>query len=151
MGFVLLWLLQDLLTVLLGGRMQVPELFLLGLVFRLLTDGGEDRLWAIWSAFVGGLLWDLRWIGIPGFFTLGYVVVVMLVLWVWDAIPAHGQTFPVVAALLEASQLIPPLLPVLILGGDTGGGFFLAQQLYALPALLLCLYLYARWLRDPHV
>ena len=148
MGLVLLWLLQDILTVLMGGRMQVPELFLLGIVFRLLTEEREDRLWAIWSAFGGGLLWDLRWVGIPGFFTLGYVVVVLIVLWVWNAIPVHGKTPLVAAALLEISQLVPPLLPVLALGGVTGGGFFLTQQFYALPALLLCLFLYARRTRD---
>ena len=56
MGFALLWLLQDYLTILLGGRMQVPELFLLGIVLRLLTVESEDRLWAIWGAFAGGLL-----------------------------------------------------------------------------------------------
>ena len=146
MGFVILWVLQDFLTVLLGGRMQVPELFLLGIVFRLVTtekDGG-DRLWAIWSAFAGGLMWDLRWVGIPGFFTLGYVVVVLIVLWVWSAVPTHGQTVLVAMALMEASQIIPPLLPVLALGGSTGWGFFLAQQAYSMPALLLCLYLYVR-------
>ena len=151
MGLVLLWLLQDFLTVLFGGRMQIPELFLLGVVFRLLTDGSEDRLWAIWSAFIGGLLWDLRWVGIPGFFILGYVVVVMLVLWVWNAIPSQGQTLPVAMALLEASQLIPPLLPVLALGGNTGWEFFFTQQIYALPSLLLCLFLYTRRTGTPHV
>ena len=150
MDFVLLWLLQDLLTVFFGGTMQVPEFFLLGVVFRLLTDEGEDCLWAIWTAFGGGLLWDLRWVGIPGFFTLGYVVVILLVLWLWSAIPASGRTMPVVFILLEASQMIPTLLPVLILGGDMGGVFFLMQQLCALPALSLCLYLYSRRPKDPH-
>ena len=152
MGFVLLWLFQDFLTVLMGGRMQVPELFLLGIVLRILTEESEDRLWTIWSAFGGGLLWDLRWVGIPGFFTLGYVVVILVVLWVWSAIPTHGKTPLVAAILLETSQLIPPLLPVLALGGATGWNFFLTQQVYALPALLLCLFLYMRRMRDnPHV
>ncbi len=140
----LLWLLQDLLTVLFGGVMQIPELFLLGIVYRLLKDEDEERVWAIWTAFGGGLLWDLRWVGIPGFFTLGYVVVVMLVLWIWSIIPLQGRTGFVVFLVLESSQLIPPLLPVLILGGDTGGGFFLMEQLYALPALLLCLWFYSQ-------
>ncbi len=144
MGFVLLWLLQDLLTVFLGGTMQVPEFFLLGVVFTLLTEEDEDHLWGIWSAFAGGLLWDLRWVGIPGFFTLGYVVVVMLVLWLWRAIPTQGRTLGMVFVLLEASQMLPTLLPLLILGGETGSGFFLLQQIYALPALLLCLHLYSR-------
>ena len=151
MGFALLWLLQDYLTILLGGRMQVPELFLLGIVLRLLTVESEDRLWAIWGAFAGGLLWDLRWVGIPGFFTLGYVVVVLVVLWVWSVVPAHGQTLIVAASLLEASQLIPPLLPVLALGGSTGWGFFITQQFYSMPAVLLCLFIYVRRTRQTNV
>ena len=150
MGFVLLWLLQNFLTVLLWGAAQAPELFLLGVVYCLLTDDGEERLWAIWTAFAGGLLWDLRWIGIPGFFILGYVSVVTLVLRVWSAVPAHGRTPFLAFILFEASQLIPPLFPVLILGGDAGGDFFLWQQICALPAVFFCLYLYARRLKDIH-
>lgn len=146
----LLWLLQDLLTVLSWGMMQVPELFLLSVAYRLFSEDGEDRLWAIWTAFFGGLFWDLRWIGIPGFFTLGYVCVVMLILWVWNALPAQGRTPLVVFALLEATQLLPPLLPVLILGGDRGGAFFVLQQVFVLPLVLLCVYRYARRLKDLH-
>ncbi|MCR5346978.1 MAG: hypothetical protein K6E38_04305 [Fretibacterium sp.] len=144
----LLWLLQDILTVLFGGVMQIPELFLLGIVYRLLKDEDEERVWAIWSAFLGGLLWDLRWVGIPGFFTFGYVAVVLLVLWLWSSLPLQGRTGLVAFLLLESSQLIPPLLPVLILGGNTGGSFFLMEQIYALPALLFCLWLYGRHTRE---
>ena len=107
----LLWLLQDLLTVLFGGGMQIPELFLLGIVYRLLKDEDEERVWAIWTAFGGGLLWDLRWVGVPGFFTLGYVVVVMLALRIWSIIPLQGRTGFVVFLVLESSQLIPPCCP----------------------------------------
>ena len=70
MMLVILWLIQDLLTVFMGGGMQIPSLFMLGLVYRLLIDESNDEgvsLWGIWSAFAGGVLWDLRWIGIPGF------------------------------------------------------------------------------------
>ena len=91
-------------------------------------------LCAIWTAFVGGLLWDLRWVGIPGFFTLGYVAVVMLVLWMWSAIPSQGRTMFVAFLLLEASLVLPPLVPVLIVGGGVSGGFFLVQQLRAVAA-----------------
>ena len=150
MGFVLLWLFQDFLMVLLNGMHVVPELFLLGVVYRLLSDGEGERLWAIWTVFVGGLIWDLRWIGIPGFFILGNVVVVMLVLWVWNILPVHGRTLSVIFLLLEASQLLPPLLPVLILGGNAGGDFFVWQQICALPAVSFCTYLYSKRLKDLH-
>lgn len=136
--------------------MQIPGLFMLGLVYGLLFDDGNDdrSLWSIWTAFAGGILWDLRWIGIPGFFTLGYVVVVLIVIQVWRIIPPQGResgTGLLVFVLLECSQLIPPMLPVLILGGRTGWNYFLMQQAYSLPAILLTMYLYRRKVRNSKI
>lgn len=148
MILVILWLIQDLLTVFSGGAMQIPDLFMLGVVYNLLVDeGDDDKLWAIWSAFTGGIFWDLRWVGIPGFFTLGYVVVVLAVIQIWGLIPPQGRASGfglLIFVLLEISQLIPPMLPVLILGGNTGWSYFLFQQLYSLPAILLTMYFYFR-------
>ena len=128
--------------------MQIPGLFMLGLVYKLLAEESrEDSLWAIWTAFAGGVLWDLRWVGIPGFFTLGYVIVVMIVIQVWEAIPPQGRASGsrlVVFVLMEISQLLPPMLPVLILGGEAGWNFFLMQQVYSLPAILFCMYTYLK-------
>ncbi len=157
MILIILWLIQDLLTVFTGGGMQIPGLFMLGIVFKLLlSDSNNDdgSLWAIWASFAGGILWDLRWIGIPGFFTLGYVVVVLIVIQVWGLIPPQGRvsgTGLIVFILMEASQLIPPMLPVLILGGNTGWSYFLMQQVYSLPAILLTMYIYLRKIRDSKV
>ena len=154
MMLVILWLIQDLLTVFMGGGMQIPGLFMLGLVYRLLIDDSNDEgvnLWGIWSAFAGGVLWDLRWIGIPGFFTLGYVVVVLAVIQIWGIIPPQGRnsgTGLIVFILMEISQLIPPLLPVLILGGAAGWRFFFMQQVYSLPAILFCIYIYNHKVRN---
>ncbi|MBQ7560265.1 MAG: hypothetical protein IJS99_00325 [Synergistaceae bacterium] len=152
MLLITLWLLQDLLTVFSGGGMQIPGLFMLGIVYKLLLDkNDEDGLWAIWSAFAGGILWDLRWVGIPGFFTLGYVAAVMIVIQVWAFIPPQGRVSGsglLIFALLEVSQLLPPMLPVLILGGSTGGNFFIWQQVYSLPAILLTQYIYSQRVKD---
>ena len=153
MIIVILWLIQDLLTIFTGGGMQIPGLFILGVVCRILLDdgSGDGYLWGIWAAFAGGILWDLRWIGIPGFFTLGYVLVVLIVIQVWGMIPPQGRvsgTSVIVFVLLEATQLIPPMLPVLILGGNTGWGYFLTQQVWALPAILFTMYIYLRTIRD---
>lgn len=132
--------------------MQIPGLFMLGLVYKLLAEEGrEDSLWAIWAAFAGGVLWDLRWVGIPGFFTLGYVIVVMIVIQVWEAIPPQGRASGsrlVVFVLMEISQLLPPMLPVLILGGEAGWNFFLVQQVYSLPAILFCMYIYLKYIKS---
>ena len=57
MTLVILWLIQDLLTVFTGGGMQIPGLFMLGIVYRLLIEDDPDEgLRAIWSAFAGGVL-----------------------------------------------------------------------------------------------
>ncbi len=145
MFLVLLWLIQDLLTVFTGGRMQIPEIFMLGIVYKLLNVNDDDKAWAIWTAFAGGVLWDLRWIGIPGFFTLGYVTVVLIVIQIWSSIPPQGRdsgTGLIIFSLFEISQIIPPMVPVLLLGGSMGWIFFLRQQAYALPALIFCMFLY---------
>ena len=148
MLLVILWLIQDFLTILHGGGMQIPGLFILGIVYKLLFDEDIDgSLWAIWSAFAGGILWDLRWLGIPGFFTLGNVVVVLIVIQSWGAIPPQGRTRGtafLVFVLMEVSQLLPPLLPTMILGGSTGLNFFILRQTYSLPAILVTMYLYLK-------
>ena len=155
MLLIILWLIQDFLTVLNGGEMHIPGLFMLGLVYNLsFNDSSDVNLRAIWSAFAGGILWDLRWIGVPGFFTLSNVIVVMIVIQVWGAIPPQGRTSGtglLVFVLMEISQLIPPMLPVLILGGNTGWTFFLIQQAYSLPAISVTMYLYLQKMKKTKV
>lgn len=155
MLLVILWLIQDLLTVFIGGGMQIPGFFMLGVAYKLLIDEGDDaRLWAIWSAFAGGALWDLRWVGIPGFFTLGYVAVVLIIIQVWGVIPPQGRvsgTGWLVFVLLELTQLIPPMLPVLILGGNIGWSYFLYQQVYSLPAIFITMSIFSRKIKEMKV
>ncbi|MBQ9419081.1 MAG: hypothetical protein IJU31_01755 [Synergistaceae bacterium] len=140
------------MTVLYGGGIQIPGLFMLGLVYKLLFDDNSDgSLWAIWSAFAGGILWDLRWMGIPGFFTLGNVIVILIVIQVWSMIPPQARTNGtglLVFVLLEISQLVPPLLPVMMLGGRTGFSFFVARQAYSLPAIVFTMYLFTKRMKN---
>lgn len=151
MLLVILWLIQDFLTVLSGGGMQIPGLFMLGIFYKLLfSDDSDINLWGIWCSFAGGILWDLRWLGIPGFFTLGNVIAVLILIQIWGSIPPQGRTDGMkflVFILLEISQIIPPMLPVLILGGSTGWSFFLFQQVYSLPAIGISMFLYFKRLR----
>ena len=158
MRLVILWLIQDFLTVFSGGGMQIPSIYMLGLIYSLLVEDDKEntapdmsKLWGIWTSFIGGILWDLRWVGIPGFYTVGYVIVVMTVIQVWGMIPPQGRASGntlIVFMLLEISQLLPPLLPVLILGGSIGWNFFLMQQVYSLPAILITMYIYLRKVRS---
>jgi rod shape-determining protein MreD len=148
MIYAVFWLAQDLLTVLTSGAMQMPEIFLLYLVYRLLTQDWEINVFVIWTAFCGGLLWDLRWVGIPGFFALSYVGVVMLVLWVWNTLPVSGRTHTVIFLLFWTAQLIPAILSTLLLERNINQAkwaFFAAQQGCAVPVALLGTFFYFQY------
>jgi rod shape-determining protein MreD len=145
MTYVAFWLLQDFLTVLTFGTMRIPELFLLYLVYRILSREWEKNVSVIWAAFLGGLIWDLRWIGIPGFFILSYVSVVMVVLWVWNTLPTSGRTPAIIFFLFWASQLLPAVLSALILRRGAEDGHWILfglQQGCAVPVALLGAFLY---------
>ena len=138
------WLTQDLLTVLTYGTVRMPEIFLLYLVYRLFTGGRDVYVSVIWCAFFGGLLWDLRWVGIP-FFTLCYVVVVMGVMWVWNTLPSSGRTAFIIIILFWAAQLLPAVLSVLVLdrkAGNLSWALFGVQQGCAAPVSLLSAFFY---------
>jgi len=138
------WLAQDLLTVLVSGAVRVPEFFLLRLVYRLLTCDRDAYVSVIWIAFFGGLLWDLRWVGIP-FFTICYVVVIMAILAAWNTIPSSGRTMFVIFSLFWLAQLLPAVLSVLILERGTVGAswtLFLVQQGIAVPVSFLSAFFY---------
>jgi len=138
------WLVQDLLTVLMAGTVRMPEIFLLCLVYRLLTGERDTYVRVVWTAFFGGLLWDLRWVGIP-FFALCYVVVAMAVMSVWNTLPASGRTVFVIFFIFWAAQLLPAVLSVLILeraAGNMSWELFAVQQGCAAPVSLLGTFFY---------
>jgi hypothetical protein len=133
---IFFWLLQDFLSVL-TGSLPMPEIFLLSLVYSLLTEDRVANVVIIWTAFLGGLAWDLRWVGFTGFFTISYTTVVLLIIWTWNALPASGRTKPLIFFLFWVAQLIPSFLFFLTLGQDAGATFFVMQQGCAVPLSLL--------------
>jgi rod shape-determining protein MreD len=147
MIYVFFWLCQDFLTVLTAGAMRTPEIFLLYLTYRLLTADQDVRIFIIWTAFAGGLLWDLRWIGIPGIFTLSYVGTVMIVLWVWSILPASGRAPFLIFSMFWGTQLLPTILSILVLESNSGYAdwpLFWVQQGCAAPLALLSAFLYCQ-------
>ena len=147
MTFAAFWLLQDMLVVLTSGVMRTPEIFLLSLVYHLLTRGRDVYVFVIWAAFLGGLTWDLRWVRIPGFFTLAYVGVIMVVLWFWNTLPSSGRSPGVIFSLFWAAQMLPVSLFILILEGgrgDASWAYFLVQQGYVVPLALLGTFFYTQ-------
>ena len=142
------WLIQNLLTVSMYGTVRMPEIFLLCLVYQLLTGERDVYVYVIWFAFFGGLLWDLRWEGGIPFFTLCYVAVVMGVIWVWNTLPSQGRTAIIIFFLFWAAQLLPAVLSVLILERGTGNlnwMLFAVQQGSAVPVSILSAFFYFQY------
>ena len=98
------WYVQDFLWVLGAGRVLIPEVFFLVLVFLALYNS-ENGVCTIWAAFFGGVLWDLRWTGVPGITSLAYVAMLMLVRWVWHSLPAQGRTILLFGVLLWSANV----------------------------------------------
>ena len=118
MIYLLSWYVQDFLWILSSGKVLVPEIYLLALVF-LSMFRTEDGVRTVWAAFIGGVLWDLRWTGLPGATSLLYVTTLMLVRWLWRSIPATGRTISLFGLLLWFSNM-PITLARLFLWGARG-------------------------------
>ena len=84
------WYLQDLFQVIFGGWAVAPDLFLTYLLSKGLTDERDYDIY-LWGCFIGGLLWDLRWTGIPGFSASLYGAIFMVFRLLWTIIPKEGR------------------------------------------------------------
>lgn len=105
---VLSWAVQDFLAVMMGDALLIPDVFLMSLLFwsfSIKDAPASLDIFLIWAAFAGGLLWDFRWIGFPGFFSLMYVVTFLLARAVWDFFPNSGHTVFIFFLILCGFQL----------------------------------------------
>lgn len=141
---LIVWLLQDMLQVLAMGFMLVPEFFLLVVIYEIVSGplvSTRIARW-IWFAFAGGVVWDLRWVGVPGMSALINVVAVVLVHWVWNRMPAGGRSAFLFALLAAVAHFLSGVLHYLAWSVPSQAALrlFLIQQLIAVPALVgLCL------------
>lgn len=103
---IIIWLIQDLAQVFAMGLMLVPEVFILVMMYRVMTPpagrGGVGAL--VWTSFAGGLIWDLRWASMPGTSALTNVICVAWARWMWLRTPAGGRG-PVMFAIVAAPAL----------------------------------------------
>ena len=107
-----IWLLQDLLQVLLLGFCLVPNLCVTYLLLVTMLDFSNDALArdALWGAFVGGILYDLRWTNVPGASALLWCLSLAVASVVWGYIPQNARNyvahFWLVFFVLLSSELI---------------------------------------------
>lgn len=152
MIYLLSWYIQDFLHVLGTGTALVPEVFLLTLIV-LSVFAPRRGTEILWVAFIGGVAWDLRWVGFPGITSLVYGITLTALQWFWNSLPLSGRTVHLFGAALLAAS-IPIALTRIFLSGLRGSDLFMAwllQQSYMLPLLLLACVLYSWRLRNRDV
>lgn len=152
---VLVWLAQDMSQVLGMGFLLVPEIFLLLLLFRstIATAHGQDVTQHIWGVFLGGLIWDFRWTGLPGLSAVLNTIALLLVVWLWRRTPPAGRTgrwFVILTILAHFFVGVAHYFTWKI-PSDTALRLFLIQQLLMFPVLAVFYLLFLWKMQDAHV
>ncbi len=139
------WLFQDILQAFLTQNILAPEYFLLFLLYRTLSQEGSGKS-SIWIAFIGGILWDLRWTGLVGMSSGLYIVAVLILNWIWHLFPGTGKTPLLLALLVWFGALNIYLARVFVWDIPVFPFYtgFLVQQLCLLPAVII-IYVYYSW------
>lgn len=152
--FVAIWLMQDIAQVLAMGFCLTPDFFLMAVLFYALspnaTKGRQSLL--IWVAFLGGLLWDLRWTNLPGMTAAINSFAVTASCLIWAKTPAQGRSAPLFGAFLAASQLLSSLVYYLLwtVSNQVGVRQLIVQLLLSVPVVLITSLLYWK-ISDKHV
>ena len=153
---LLSWYFQDILAVLSSDALLVPDVFLLYILYCSFSDFSRDKeneVLLLWMLFLGGILWDFRWIGLPGLFAFIYVGTYLCASWVWSLFPESGHTVSIFLSILWASQL-PGFFAGLFLW-NIGAEYYLRSMLicqaYSIPLAAFYSLLYARKLKLKNV
>jgi cell shape-determining protein MreD len=144
--FAAFWLIQDLVAVTSSDVLLAPAFFIFYVIYHLLSRSEENSVSHIWIAFAGGLLWDFRHVGTPGFFAFFYVLSLLIASWIWRVLPNSGRTVPIFILILWGTQL-PSVTANLMLWGVHGETFveiLLVQLGYALPIAAVFALFYAK-------
>lgn len=86
------WYVQDLAQILMTQTFLAPEVFAVALL-DCATRAREPDVPYPWiaSALAGGLLLDLRWVGVPGLSAALYIAAVLAARWFWYEVPADSR------------------------------------------------------------
>ena len=150
---LLSWYLQDVIAVLSNEALMIPDIFLLYILYNNFSDFSRDmsnEILLIWVLFFGGILWDFRWIGIPGLFAFIYVGIFLCASWVWSLFPESGHTASVFFVILWMFQF-PGFFAGLYLWNVEAEYYFrsiLIHQAYSIPLAAIYSLLYVRKLKQ---
>lgn len=145
---IIIFLLQNFLQVFVMGIFIVPDIFLLSVMLcALCRSGGRDRqVLLIWTAFAGGLLWDLRWTNLPGLTAAFNSAVVAAAICYWYKAPAQGRTTLLFSVYALATQILSGLVHYFIWNLSTQAALrqFIVQQLLSVPVLVILCFIFWR-------
>ena len=135
------WLLQDLLQLLAMGIIIIPELFLLTVAYEIVSGSlSQARIcMLIWIAFIGGLIWDLRWVTFPGMSSLANLTSVLAIYTVWNRTPITGRSVLMFGMLACAAHFLSGSIHFLAwtTPAESSLRLLIIQQLLGMPALAL--------------
>lgn len=143
---VVIWLLQDFAQLLLMGICMVPDLYLLTILFMaLLPDTTKERQnMLVWAAFVGGVIWDLRWTNLPGLTAAIGGGIVGLACFLWQKTPAQGRSAGLFAVMSVFCELMYAGVHFFFwtIPSQTAMRQFVVQQLMAVPLIAIFSWLF---------
>lgn len=117
---LILWYTQDFLQVLFGGWTLAPDIFFVSLMTLGLSDERHFHRY-VWGCFIGGLLWDLRWTGVPGFCASIYSLLFMAFRLLWFMIPKEGRVPAFFLGVSSLGVLVSSVARVLL--SSSGNAF----------------------------
>ena len=108
------WYAQDIVQIMMTQTFLAPEIYLMMLIWCVTQEKQLSVPWRWFAAALcGGLLMDLRWIGVPGVYGALYTAAVLVAHWAWFQIPAaNRRTLPYVVittslcAVMTLSRLL---------------------------------------------
>lgn len=140
------WLVQDFVQVFVMGLLMAPDIFLLSLLMMALLPGvsRERQISLIWAAFIGGLLWDLRWTNLPGLTAAVNCATVSLSCVLWQKAPVQGRTPVLFAFFAGFSALALGLVHFAFwtIPNQAAIRQLVIQQLMSVPVLALVSFLF---------
>lgn len=146
LSLALILLLQDFLQVFVMGIFLVPDIFLICvLLFALArSDNKSKQVTLIWVAFIGGLLWDLRWTNLPGMTAALNGAAVAAASYFWYKAPVQGRTTLLFAIFSLLTQVLSGITHYVFWYAGTQAALrqFLVQQILCVPMLVILSFIF---------
>ncbi|MDO5115929.1 MAG: hypothetical protein Q4D58_07520 [Synergistaceae bacterium] len=141
-----IWLTQDFAQLLMMGICIVPDLFLLSVLFMALAPGAsrDRQTKLVWAAFLGGLIWDLRWTNLPGLSAAVGGGVIGLACFIWYKTPPQGRGTAVFTAIAAICELLYAGIHFFFwtIPSQTAIRQLMVQQLIAVPVIIFFSWLF---------